>query len=116
MLGDDKSPPFFGDIMNVKLLRLQTGEDIMGDVVINENGDFVIENPCMVYVRPNSTNTGANVGLTRWMPYAESKTFTLDPKWVVIITEPATDLANEYNKAFGSGLIVPPTQIALADK
>ena len=94
--------------MNIKLIRLQTGEDLMGDVLINENGDVVIENPCMVYVRPNSTGTGASVGLTRWMPYAEDKIFTIDKKWVVIVTEAVQDLKNEYNKVFGSGLVVAP--------
>ena len=102
-------------MMNIKLIRLQTGEDLIGDILTNENNQVVIENPCMVYVRPNSTNTGASVGLTRWLPYAEAKTFTLDTKWVVIMTDPATDLKNEYNKAFGSGIVVPPTSIQVAN-
>jgi hypothetical protein len=101
--------------MNIKLIRLQTGEDLIADVTIDSDGDIKLENPCMVYVRPNSTNTGASVGLTRWMPYAEAKTFTIDTKWVVIVTDPATDLKNEYNKAFGSGIVVPPTSIQVAN-
>jgi hypothetical protein len=101
-------------MMNIKLIRLQTGEDLIADVV-KEGAALTVENPCMVYVRPNSTNTGASVGLTRWMPYAETKTFTIDNKWVVIITDPATDLKNEYNKAFGSGIVVPPTTIQVAN-
>jgi hypothetical protein len=100
--------------MNVKLIRLQTGEDLMGDVVIDENDNIVIENPCMVYVRPNSTNTGASIGLTRWLPYAASKTFTIESRWVVVLTDPADDLKAEYNSAFGSGIVVPPTSIQVA--
>lgn len=100
--------------MNIKLIRLQTGEDLMGDVLINENNDVVIENPCMVYVRP--TGNSASVGITRWLPYSAEKSFTIDSKWVVVITDPVDDLKNEYNKVFGSGIIVPPTQIAIADK
>ena len=97
--------------MNIKLIRLQTGEDLMGDVLINENGDVVIENPCMVYVRPNSTGTGASIGLTRWMPYADTKKFKIDNKWIVVLTDPEADLKNEYNKAFGSGIVVAPASL-----
>jgi hypothetical protein len=101
--------------MNIKLIRLQTGEDLIADVTIDSDGDIKLENPCMVYVRPNSTNTGASVGLTRWLPYAQEKIFNLESKWVVIIADPATDLKNEYNKAFGSGIVVPPTSIQVAN-
>jgi hypothetical protein len=97
--------------MNVKLIRLQTGEDLIGDVLTNENNQLVIENPCMVYVRPNSTGTGASIGLTRWMPYAEGKIFTIDSRWVVILTDAEADLKNEYNKAFGSGIVVAPASL-----
>ncbi len=100
--------------MNIKLLRLQTGEDIIAEVK-EEPFNFVLKNPCVVYIRPGSNNN-ATIGLTRWIPYAESKEIKVDEKWVVVLTDPAEDLKNEYNKAFGSGIIVPPTQIAIADK
>lgn len=99
--------------MNIKLIRLQTGEDLIANVSIDADGDLGLENPCMVYVRPNSTNTGASVGLTRWLPYAEPKTFTIESRWVVVITEPAQDLKNEYNKAFGSGIVVAPAGLTV---
>ena len=54
--------------MNIKLLRLQTGEDLIGDVITQSDTEVAIENPCMVYVRPNNTGSSASIGLTRWMP------------------------------------------------
>jgi hypothetical protein len=100
-------------MMNIKLIRLQTGEDLIADVV-KEDAALTLENPCMVYVRPQGNS--ASVGITRWLPYADTKQFTIDNKWIVVVTDPVEDLKNEYNKVFGSGLIVPPTQIAIADK
>lgn len=94
--------------MNIKLIRLSTGEDLLGDVTINENADVVVENPCMVYVRPNQNNSGASVGITKWMPYAANKEFIIDGKFVVTLADPADDLKNEYNKIFGSGIVVAP--------
>jgi len=92
--------------MNIKLIRLQTGEDLIADTKITDNGDLKLENPCMVYVRPSGNS--ANVGLTRWMPYAEDKIFTIEKRWVVVMADPAEDMANEYNKAFGSGIVLAP--------
>lgn len=93
--------------MNIKLIRLQTGEDLIADVV-GEGDTLTLENPCMVYIRQNPTSTAASIGITKWMPYSDSKQFTIDSKWVVVITDPAQDLKNEYNKAFGSGIVVAP--------
>jgi len=92
--------------MNIKLIRLQTGEDLIADVLADENDNLKLENPCMVYVRPSGNS--ANVGLTRWMPYAEDKIFTIEKRWIVVIANPAEDMANEYNKAFGSGIVLAP--------
>ena len=99
--------------MNIKLVRLSTGEDLMGDVTLNENSDAVIENPCMVYVRPNQNNSGASVGITRWMPYADNKEFTIAGKFIVTVADPAQDLKTEYNKIFGSCLVVAPAGLKL---
>lgn len=96
--------------MNVKLIRLQTGEDLIADLTETADG-IELENPCMVYVRPNSTGTGASIGLTRWMPYADTKKFKIDNKWIVVLTDPEADLKNEYNKAFGSGIVVAPASL-----
>jgi hypothetical protein len=96
--------------MNIKLIRLQTGEDLIADVT--ENTDSItLENPCMVYVRPNQAGTGANIGLTPWLPYAEGKKQTIERRWVVLVTDPVTDLKNEYNSAFGSGIVVAPASV-----
>jgi hypothetical protein len=94
--------------MNIKLIRLQNGEDLIADVV-KEGAALTLENPCMVYIRQNPTNTAASIGITKWMPYSDAKQFTIDNKWIVVITDPAEDLKGEYNKAFGSGIITPPT-------
>lgn len=93
--------------MNVKLIRLQTGEDLIANVTEDADKSVItLENPCMIYVRPNGAS--ASVGITKWMPYAKAKNIELDKRWIVVLTEPDDDLANEYNKAFGSGIVVAP--------
>ena len=96
--------------MAVKLIRLSTGEDLIGEIT-NEGDDKVtIENPCMVYVRGNNGGN-ASIGITKWLPYVEAKTIDIDRKWIVVLTDPVQDLVNEFNKVFGSGIITAPASV-----
>jgi len=96
--------------MNIKLIRLQTGEDLIADVVADTAEHLTLENPCMVFVRPSQSGT-ASIGITRWLPYAEDKQFKLERRWVVLLSDPVSDLKNEYNTAFGSGIVVAPSTL-----
>ena len=97
--------------MNIKIVRLTTGEDLLADVSEAMDGSSItLENPCMLYMRPNDAGT-ATVGMTRWLPYSSDKTFVIPRSFVITACEPADDLRNQYNSVFGSGLVVPPQKI-----
>jgi hypothetical protein len=102
--------------MNVKLIRLSTGEDLIGDIKDNDASGFgyLVENPCIVYLSQNPNGGAANLGMTRWMPYAENKEFLIDAKFVVTIADPAEELARQYDSVFGAGLIIPKQSLSLA--
>ena len=101
--------------MNVKLLRLTTGEDLIGDLKASSEVGHTIENPCIVYLsqNPENPNGPANLGMTRWMPYAENKEFLIDAKFVVTIAHPVEELAKQYDGVFGAGLILPKAGLSL---
>lgn len=98
--------------MNIKLLRLSTGEDMIADLQNFDEGGATVENPCIIYITQSQAG-GHNVGMTRWMPYAADKTFLIERRFVVTIAEPAEDLAKQYDQVFGAGLIIPSQNIAL---
>ena len=95
-------------------MRLSTGEDLIGDLKNNDAAGVLIENPCIVYLSQNPNGGPANLGMTRWMPYADNKEFLIDAKFVVTIAEPVEELAKQYDSVFGVGLIVPKQSIALS--
>ena len=95
--------------MAVKLLRLKSGEDIVGEV-IKENQEFIIiSNPAMLM--PVSHTPGRQdqiqIGLAPWIPFSVEKEFKLPRDWVLLTTIPAQDIVNNYNQIFGSGIVVP---------
>ena len=93
--------------MNIKLVRLVTGEDILTDFEQGE-GTVKFTNPLIVYITPpQSPGQGASVGISQWVPYSASKEFVIDSNKVVSVAEPAEDLKKQYDQVFGLGLILP---------
>ena len=83
--------------MNVKIIKLISGEELIGE--FNEK---TITNP--VVMVPVSDKS---IGFSPWMPYSEDKSFILKEEQIQIIATPSKVIANEYNKAFGSGIVIP---------
>ena len=95
-------------------MRLSTGEDLIGDLKNFDESGALIENPCIVYLSQNPNGGPANLGMTRWMPYAENKEFLLDRQFIVTVADPVEDLAKQYDSVFGTGLILPTQKIEVA--
>ena len=94
--------------MAVKLFRLKSGEDIIAEHVQGKIGqNITIENPAMLMPMSDGRGNQVQVGLAPWMPFSAEKRFDLPGDWVLLLTEPAPDIVNNYNQVFGSGIVVP---------
>ena len=85
--------------MNIKILRLITSEELIGDWNRETN---TINNP--VVMVPVSKE---QIGFTPWIPYAKEEDIKLKEEHILSVLTPDTKLANEYNKVYGSGLVLP---------
>ena len=104
--------------MNVKVLRFISGEEVVSDVEFKEETrEWFLKNPArLVPVRGNSGKEGQEVNLALVPlvpPYCEGKDMTIAEKAIVYIMNPNISLLNEYNKAYGSGLILPNTKLSV---
>jgi len=87
--------------MNIKVIRIVSGEELIGDW---DDEKSTITNPViMVPVAQDK------LGFSPWIPYVDEKEFPLKEQHIVTILTPDNKLQNEYNRVYGSGLIVPPT-------
>ena len=88
--------------MNIKIVKMITSEELIGDW----NGTTkIITNP--VVMVPVSKE---QIGFTPWIPLAEEEEIQLKESHILTVVTPDTKLQNEYNRVFGSGLIVPETE------
>lgn len=93
--------------MTIKCVRLITGEDIIGDVSETFTSDepIIVKNPAQIVIRQNETgNVGA--AFAPFYPFAKDNTVKFYANAIVGEAELDTNLVNEYNRIFGSGIVV----------
>ena len=95
--------------MNVKLIRMWSGEDVIADLKDNLTDIIVIENPIVAIPTGNG-----QMGFAPWSPLLKGKNEELEvnKKYVVYISEPQEQIVEEYNNMF-SVLKTPSKKLVL---
>jgi hypothetical protein len=95
--------------MNVKLIRITSGEDLICDL-LNETDDSITFNDAIVAVPAGN----GQIGFAPWSPLLSKdvKELTIDKKFVMYISEPQEQILTEYKSMF-SKIISPSTKLAL---
>jgi len=101
--------------MAIKVVRLLSGEELMGDIEDKGEGKYFLKNACQIVTSYADTTTAtARVGLSPFMPYTKSSDgIELEKAYIGFIVDPVNELTTEYNKVFGSGLVLPPSKPTL---
>ena len=95
-------------MMNVKLLRLKSGEDVIADVTLVDTEDTIkLENPAILMPMGDPKGGQMQMGFGPWAPFSDQKEFEIPRDWLVFISTPGKDLLNQYNSMFGSGIVLP---------
>lgn len=101
--------------MNVKGLKLVTGEEIISDFNLLGDGRFLLKNPVQIRIMPPQFSGGQpNMGFVPFPAFAEQSKdhkVVVEPLHVVYTYEPAEEIVQNYNQTFGSGIITPPKKL-----
>lgn len=102
--------------MNIKIVKLLTGEEILAKVLPSSDHVVIMENPVRIVVVPNKIDPKTpNIGFAPWAEFSDDREFVVDKSHVVAIMTPIKEFVNQYNTMFGklvtpqSGLILPGT-------
>ena len=96
--------------MNLKLLRLRSGEDVICEV-LKESAELIfIKNPAML-MPVGSQGQQMQMGMAPWMPFSEQNEVEIPRDWLVVMSDVVKDIANNYNQIFGSGIVVPDVKV-----
>ena len=89
--------------MNIKIVRIVSGEELIGDW--NDETKTITQPVVMVPLGKDQ------LGFQPWIPYSEEEEMTFKEQHIIVVLTPDTKLQNEYNRVFGSGLLVPEEKI-----
>ena len=89
--------------MNIKVIRIVSGEELIGDW--NEETNTITSPVVMVPIAKDQ------LGFQPWIPYSEEEDIQLKEQHIMTVLTPDAKLQNEYNRVYGSGLVVPEENI-----
>jgi len=103
--------------LNIQVIRLVTGEEIMGDV-----GSFALDvsartvkvkNCVRIMMVPSKDDPNSpGIGLAPFSHWSKEKEIHIMLTAVVSIYEPVTEFKNQYSAVFG-GIVVPDNKLIL---
>lgn len=89
---------------DIKLIKFVSGEEIIADVIsAGTDAKVIKEAATLVYRRQDDGQM--TVGFAPFMPYANGS-ITLYDSSILGITDAQDDLKNEFNRIFGTGIVV----------
>ena len=92
-------------ISKIKCIRLPAGEELIGEVVAETDTTITLKTPASVLIVPGQMGASQfSIGLMPWLPYSDENEFVISRDKVITVHTPNTDLINNYNRMFGSGI------------
>ena len=93
--------------MDVKLLRLTTGEDIVAEVTIADDVSVSIKKPFVLI--PMAQNPGSSsetkLFFSPFIPFAENEEMIIKEENIIVVNEPKSEIRDNYLNYVGA--IVP---------
>ena len=91
----------------IEVIKIISGEELVAEVTDTVSG-VRLKKPCAIQLMPSRANPDQPMmGMFPYAAYAEDHTIEVEKASIVWRAKPVTELYNQYNSAFGSGLVVP---------
>jgi len=91
--------------MNVKLIRMWSGEDVIADVISESDNSITLQNP--IFAVPSGD--GENIRFAPWSPLLKGRNSELEitKAYMVYMTETQDEIVDQYNQMFAP-IATPP--------
>ena len=88
----------------IKIVKLITGEELIADVTGN-GVTMTLSKPCALQMVPSRQNPDTPmIGMFPYAAYTEDHCIDVDIDNIVWDANPVTELYNQYNSTFGTGI------------
>jgi hypothetical protein len=85
--------------MILRILRLSTGEDIVGDIIDNNDESVTIENPCILVITINREQE-QSLNMSPYLLFSNQKVLTINKKFIMFDVSVANEIQSKYNEIY----------------
>jgi len=97
--------------MNIKILKLKNSEEVLTEITKEEKKNITISTPTRL-IPIQTEGGGSGMALVPWIMGSADKEYVLDrEKDIMLICNPIPEIAEEYNRRYGSGLVIPSENV-----
>lgn len=90
--------------MNVKLFRLNSGEEILSRFEIKENSVILKDPAVLIPVK------AGQIGLMPWMMYSKAREgIEIPNSYIAFSVDPLDELKSQYDSSLNKGIVTPTT-------
>jgi hypothetical protein len=90
--------------MNIKVYKLLSGEDIVGELIRTDEKIFILKNVAKFVV------THQGIGMMPFFPYSKTEELTLKYEHVVCSGEVEDEVYSAYSAQYGTGIVLGTSQ------
>ena len=83
---------------DVKIVRLQTGEDVIAKMEKDTMGNYTFEKPFVIIPTQSAPGQPVQLMMTPYMPYADEDKITIAQDKVVTTVKPKKEILASYQK------------------
>ena len=96
----------------LRILKLSTGEEVVGNIT-ERSGDLIsIENPCVLGIAMGP-NGKASLQMQPMLIFSEQKKVDILRSNIIYDVSVAPEIENKYNEIYGSGIVMPKKQSSI---
>ena len=93
----------------LRILKLSTGEEIVGNIIERNGIAIAIENPCLLAIAMGP-NGKASLQMQPMLIFSEQKKVDINRANIIYDVSVAPEIENKYNEIYGSGIVMPKKQ------
>jgi hypothetical protein len=94
----------------IKLFRLISGEEVLGEVLESSSTEHKIKNPCVIMLGAGPDGK-PSLNMQPWLLFSTEKKVTLKDAHVLFVAGVDINIENKYNEIFGSGIVIAQQSI-----
>ena len=83
---------------DVKIVRLQTGEDVIAKMEKDTMGNYTFEKPFVIIPTQSAPGQPVQLMMSLYMPYTEDDTFLINQDKVVTMVKPKKEILASYQQ------------------